>query len=306
MNIKIDLKKNLGIKIASFVFAVFLWFLVSSSEYITTSVYAPIDIDHLRKGYIATTNEQMISLVLKGSSLVLKNIDSKSVKVEIDVSSFKLGRNIYKIKERDIKTPPGVEILNYQPQTVEVTIDKLIEKDLKVTPNVTGKIKNGFYLKDIKLKPDNVKVKGALSILNEMSYVETIPINISEFTEDTNIDIPIKLKEGIKEVNPKYVTASIDIDEEIIEREYKNVPIEIINETSYSVKNFIPDTVRIRLRGRSDILNDNSINSLIKVYIKINNIEKSETYIRNIQYKLLNNNVKVVYIIPEVARVEVE
>jgi len=40
---------------------------------------------------------------------VLKGIDSNNVKVEIDVSSFEPGKNIYVIKERDINVPPGVE-----------------------------------------------------------------------------------------------------------------------------------------------------------------------------------------------------
>jgi len=35
------------------------------------------------------------------------------------------------VKEKDIKTPPGVEILNYQPKEIEVYIDKIIEKILK-------------------------------------------------------------------------------------------------------------------------------------------------------------------------------
>jgi len=201
MKINLDLKKNIGIKIASFVFALFLWFLVSSSEYITTTVYAPIDIDHLKDGYIALTNEQVINLVLKGSSLVLKGIDSNNVKVEIDVSSFQPGKNIYVIKERDINVPPGVEILNYQPKEVTVFIDRMVKKELKIIPITIGKIKSGLYLKSISLTPEIAEVSGALSVLNNLSYLETVPINLSDVSEDTTIDVPIKLVEGIDEVN---------------------------------------------------------------------------------------------------------
>lgn len=306
MKINIDIRKNISIKIASLVFALFLWFLVSSSEYITTSVYAPIDIDHLKKGYIAVTNEKMINLALKGSSLVLKGIDSNDVKVEIDVSSFKLGKTKYIIKEKDFKTPPGVEILNYQPREVEVFIDKLIEKDLKVMPTTTGKARSGLYVEGIYVKPEYVKVTGALSILNNMNYIETMSINISEIAEDKNIEVPIKLLDGIKKVNPQSVNATINIEEEILEKEYKNIPIKIINGTNYIIKNYIPTNVRVKLKGRSDILEDTSIDSLINVYVDLKNLEKGGTYIKNVNYKLLNDKIKLVYVIPEVIRVEVE
>lgn len=306
MKININIKKNLGIKIASLIFALFLWFLVSSSEYITTSVYAPIDIDHLKKGYIAITNEKMINLALKGNSLVLKGIDSNSVKVEIDVSSFKPGKTKYIIKERDFKIPPGVQVLNYQPREVEVFIDKLIEKDLKVMPSIIGKIKDGLYLEGIYLKPEYVTVTGALSILSNMSYVETMPVNLSDISEDKNIEVPIKLVDGVKKVNPQSIEVTIDVEEEILEKEYKNVPVEVINETAYKVENYAPEKVRVKLKGRSDILENTSIDSLIKIYIDLKNIEKAGTYIKNINYKLLNEKVKMVYIVPEVIRVEVE
>jgi YbbR domain-containing protein len=306
MKININIKKNIGIKIASLVFALFLWFLVSSSEYITTSVYAPIDIDNLKKGYIALTDEQMINLALRGSSLVLKGIDSKNVKVEIDVSSFKPGKNRYVVKEKDIKTPPGVEILSYQPKAIEVYIDKMIEKDLKVIPHIIGKAKSGLYMESVKLNPEFVKARGALTILNTLTYLETMPINISEITEDQTLEIPIKLIEGIKDITPKSVNAEINIEDEIIEKDYKNVPVEIYNKTSYRVKNYTPNRVRVKLRGRSDILVDNDIESLIETYVEVDNIDNPGTYIRNISYRLLHKKVEVVYIIPEVIRVEVE
>lgn len=306
MKIKIDIKKNFGIKIASLVFALFLWFLVSSSEYITTSVYAPIDIDHLKKGYVALTDEHMINLALKGSSLVLKGIDSKNVKVEIDVSSFQPGKNRYIVKEKDIKTPPGVEILNYQPKEIEVYIDKIIEKNLKIMPHIIGKTKSGLYIESVKVNPEFVKARGALTILNNLTYLETVPINISEVTEDERLEIPIKLVEGIKDIVPQSVNVEINIEEEIVEKEHKDVPVEIHNKTSYRVKNYTPNRVRVKLRGRSDILVENDIGSLIEAYIELDNIDNPGTYIKNITYRLLNKKIEVVYIIPEVIRVEVE
>lgn len=305
MRINLDLKKNIGIKIASFVFALFLWFLVSSSEYITTTVYAPIDIDHLKDGYIALTNEQVINLVLKGSSLVLKGIDSNNVKVEIDVSSFQPGKNIYVIKERDINVPPGVEILNYQPKEVTVFIDRMVKKELKIIPITIGKIKSGLYLKSISLSPEFVEVSGALSVLNNLSYLETVPINLSDVLEDTTIDVPIKLVEGIDEVSPKSVNALIDVEEEIIEREYKNIPVKLINKTSYNVKNFIPDNVRVKVRGRTDILMDNDFSNLAEIYVELSDIDNPGTYIRNINYKKFNEKIEIVYIVPDVIRLEV-
>jgi YbbR domain-containing protein len=306
MKIKVNLKKNIGIKIASFIFAFFLWFLVSSSERITTTVYAPIDIDHLKKGYIALTNEQAINLVLEGSSLVLKGIESKNVKVEIDVSSFKPGKNTYVMKERDINVPPGAEILNYQPKEVTVFIDKIVEKEFKVIPSTTGKIKSGLYLKNINISPEIVNVSGALSVINNLSYVETISINLSDVLEDTELDVPIKLVEGIDKVDPKSVDVLIDVEEEIIEKEYKNISVKIINKTPYKIKSFIPNNVRVRLRGRTDILMDNDFKTLAEVYVELSDINNTGTYIRNISYKKLNDKVEIVYIVPEVIRVEVE
>jgi len=180
-----------------------------------------------------------------------------------------------------------------------------LKKELKIIPITIGKIKSGLYLKSISLSPEFVEVSGALSVLNNLSYLETVPINLSDVLEDTTIDVPIKLVEGIDEVNPKSVNALIDVEEEIIEKEYKNIPVKLINKTSYNVKNFIPDNVRVKVRGRTDILMDNDFSNLAEIYVELSDIDNPGTYIRNINYKKFNEKIEIVYIVPDVIRLEV-
>jgi YbbR domain-containing protein len=301
----IELKKNIGIKITSFIFAIFLWFIVSSAEYITNNVYVPIKLKKVDEGYVAMSDEKVVNVVMRGSNFVLRGASTKDVKISIDVSKLKLGKNNYKIKISDVKVPKGVEILNIEPDEIVITIDKIVEKDLKIVPNIIGKPVLGYILDKIVVSPYTVRAVGAISKLNSINYLETLPVNINELAKNTVVEMPVRMDEGISTIVPNIVKISIFVKEEIVEKEFRNVPVKNQVNKPLMIKSVTPSGVRLKLKGRSDILSENAVASLVSLYCDVSDINDTGVYIKKLNYKKLNAAVEVIYIVPDVVRIEV-
>ncbi|MDY6821757.1 MAG: CdaR family protein [Deferribacterota bacterium] len=300
---KFNLKSNLGLKVLSVVFAIFLWFIVSSSEYTTITVYAPVDIVNVPDNCSVNPEVKFINVVLRGSSLLINNVKSGSVKAIVDVNDLNAGKNEYFIKRSDIRVPPGIKILDFTPKKIIITIDRLTTKKVKVVPQIIGKVKQGLYLENIEVKPFYITISGSEREIKDVTSIKTFPIDISEEDSDRTVDVDLMYGNNIKDISPRSVNVKLDFEEEIIEKTFNNVAIEIAN-NRLKVINYIPKSVKIRLRARSDILTTTSLDYIIKVFVDTSDIKRPGVYLKEIDYKLIEKDVELINIVPDSVRIK--
>ncbi len=184
---------EIRLKTLAVVLAVMLWF---SMTYLSESQIAysvPIAFENLTKTMIvreADTRDVMITLNAPLSTL--KNLRPKDIKVALDLSKAREGRQIFSIRKGDVLVPNGVKIENLKPDYIVVEIDRVVEKQLRTVVKL-GEKWVGIY-RVVSWYPQSVSVEGPQDLLDTKGPIETIPVD-GDFTQQQEVlSVPLNTK----------------------------------------------------------------------------------------------------------------
>jgi len=167
------------LKIISVIIAVIVWFIVATSEQQEVSFYVPVKFKNEGEGLKAFTDTSLISVLVKGPKISMKNFTFNDIKIEIDLSNFQSGEYLYRIKPTDVMLPSGIHLIRLEPQDIRIMIDKLGKKTVKVIPSFIGDLKDGYKISSVVITPSYVTIYGTSKKIKALESVETLPINIS-------------------------------------------------------------------------------------------------------------------------------
>lgn len=293
---------NLALKIISIIIAVIVWFIVATSEQQEVSFYVPVKFKNEAEGLKAFTDTNLISVLVKGPKISMKNFTFNDIKIEIDLSNFQSGEYLYRIKPTDVMLPSGIHLIRVEPQDVRIMIDKLGKKTVKVIPSFIGEVKDGYKISSVTINPNFVTIFGTNKKIKVLESVETLPINISDLDKNIKQKIGIKLNEIISDSKPKEVEVEIKVTENIITKNISNYGLTLHNlNPSFKIKSLSPDKVDISIRGRSDRLNN--LEGL-KLYVDLSSITKEGKYEFPISASKVEG-IEVVEIYPNRIKIEV-
>jgi YbbR domain-containing protein len=286
------------------IIAIIVWFVVATSEQQEVSFYVPIKFVSEPEGLKAFTDVNLVSVLVKGPKVSMKSLSFNDIRIEIDVSSFKNGEYLYRIKPKDVILPSGISLVRVEPQDIRFIIDKVGKKMMKVVPSFIGEVKDGFKIVRVTINPSYVTVFGTSKKIKNIDSVETLPINISNLDKDMKIKVGIKLNEIITTAKPSEVDVDIKVSENIISKEITDFDIymEGLDKRLNNKVILKKKKVSFVIRGRSDKLNNLD---QLKAVVDLSKINKSGLYEVHVQIKGIDD-VEVIDVIPSVVRVEVK
>jgi len=130
---------------------------------------------------------------------LIQAIGQDQVKVKLDISKAIQGPNAVGIQRENILLPPGIQLKQFEPSEVEVTVDTTVQKQLTVQPTWTGHLQQGLTIVSAKAIPETVMVKGASMGLAEITTLFTEPISLDHITRSGTVSIGFDLgKSNIK------------------------------------------------------------------------------------------------------------
>lgn len=132
----------------------------------------------------------------------------------------------------------------------------------------------GYWLSDLRVTPASLTLQGDPTLLAELeSYIDTLPVNISDATGDLTVQIPLDLAPGIQAVDSNgTIIKTVTVVARIIPRQGDLVvtrPVELIGRrTTGPAVDIDPDEVTLLLSGPLPTLNEIEQNpDLVKVLI---------------------------------------
>jgi len=138
-----ELLRNLFInkwqyKLAALKTAFILWFYVVSEQNLTINISAPIEFLNFPSDLKITNKvRNTIELLLQGRRDIINKMDKKEIKVQIDLSNVRKGKNNISISTLQIKNvPKGVSIINITPTGLTIDFDKI---EVESTPLTQSK-----------------------------------------------------------------------------------------------------------------------------------------------------------------------
>lgn len=185
--------RNLGLKTAALALGTLLWFTVSGHE-IERRLWVPVSYSNIPNP-LEMTGDQIdeVSVHVRGGDNVVNQISQGDLRVIVNLSDAHSGTNLLPLRTDEVIAPLGVEVLQLDPGTVTVTLERSGEVSVPVHPNIEGQPPAGFALGAVTVQPATVSVRGPESRLKSPVSVVTERIMLDghagTFTQDVSVGV---------------------------------------------------------------------------------------------------------------------
>lgn len=256
LNFLNDLKRNYKTLILAFLLSFTLWIVVSIQVFPTiekevnnVSVEAHLT-DYMVRNNLQIVNDinQTVNIKIQGKRYDISRLDSQDFYASVDLSDVTSAGKYNVTLEVFAKTNEDYTLLEVEPKTLSLEIDKIITKEFPITgtaPDIS--LPEGFYADDVTTSPETISVTGSASMLEKIERIEaksTFHGEIMESTQ-TNSEIIIYGSNGTKIVSDKLKLSTELVTVNIPIFKQKELPLKI---TINYPANFDTDSLKYEIR----------------------------------------------------------
>ncbi|MCP4297322.1 MAG: YbbR-like domain-containing protein, partial [Proteobacteria bacterium] len=255
-----SLFKNPVQKLLAFSFALIIWAVapeIQKDDLTEVQFFVPISYVNLPRDFEITSPPiSSISLTVEFSQNEIKNIHPSLFQVALDLEKADAGITSYRITHNNIKSPSAVKILKVSPETIDLTFERTVERELPINPVFVGEPAQGYVLKKVTMIPSVVQVRGPDSIMTKIDQLETKAINIEGMENNIDMLVHVLFPDKIDATppTPDFYTARIQIGSQPVSIRYLDVPLGLVNQTYVTKIN--PKVFNVLLRGPRSLLNN--------------------------------------------------
>lgn len=173
---------NAGLKIVSVVLATVTWFFVKGITSDSRAIQGvPLEI-RTRPGFaVLQTNVSAVSVVIRGTREDVRQATRQDLSAVLDLTrEERRGAMVERLLPKMVRHSRRVQVVDIEPAEVLVSLDEMVSHELPVEPQFTGELAAGLAIERVVTKPETVEVKGPKTVLNRLTKVETLPIDITE------------------------------------------------------------------------------------------------------------------------------
>lgn len=243
------------------------------------AVAIPVKFEHIPHDLIAVPNTPpVLEARLRGPSRALKGIKDAPLSYEIDLSTAKPGPLFIKISHEMIKVPWRVSVLEIDPASLSLTIDKRIEKMVPIVADLNKDPAPGYIISRAGTTPSMVRLTGPMGVLEEVSAVRTTPVDVGGLTETIKKKVALNLNHNphVRAISENLVEVEIIVEQKMVEK-WLNIAIQA---TGSNYKYVItPDRIEILLKGPMNTLKKLTEENGVRVYVELEGL-KPGTYVR--------------------------
>ena len=186
-------RRNLGVKVISFLFAILFWLYVMNqgtpNKLIPEQTLTiPLVASGLPQNMVVMTQLPLVRVRLQG---INPSANIKDIYAMIDLSGGVPGERSYAIK---VNAPVGTNVVDVQPANIKLQLDNVQEKTVQVEAIVSGVPAEGYQLGTTFVKPSAVNVRGPSSILSTLNKV-IVEISATGANETIEISRPVSFRD---------------------------------------------------------------------------------------------------------------
>jgi YbbR domain-containing protein len=187
------LLNQVRLKILALFLAIMTWFSMTYLGESEMAFSVPLSFENLGKAMIMReADTKDILITVNGPLSILKNIRAEDIRVPLDLSRARDGRQILTIRKGDVVVPNGVKIEGVRPDYVVVEVDKIVEKQLRTVVKLGDKWL-GIYQVAF-WYPQHVYVEGPKEVLDKRDSLDTFPVDGDFKQQQEVLDAPLNTK----------------------------------------------------------------------------------------------------------------
>ncbi len=253
------MEKKTHVIVASLILSILLWLSVSMNGEYTVNMKVPLRVSDLPTNVaLAAPIPKSVLVRARGTGWQLaSSYLSSASSINLDIPNFDKRKIVFTGTDLGYSLDLGsaAQVLGFTPDTIVVTLDKIIRKRVPIVPRVSIQPRSGFMIVGKpEITPDSVTVSGALRLLMNLDSWYTQPRHLKHVMNDIDLTLPLSdtLAE-ITKLNERRVRFVADV-EQIAENTYKDIPIKIVNDRDSTQVLLLPPTVDVTLRGGLGIM----------------------------------------------------
>ena len=223
--------KDWTLRFISLALAVVLWYFVGGDDTVDKNVMVPIEVINLPRDLVISNQfKREIEVTISGSRSQVLNIEKGDISRQVDLAHAVPGTMVINNENHLISVPRGVKVLRTQPDSIILSLDKLIQKQLAVKPLTKGSPAAHHLLRGITMKPETISITGPQAVLSQVNDLQTQVIDISGMDQPMQLQVPLELSPALLDlIGETSVTADLAIVEETVEKRISGLPIEMDN-----------------------------------------------------------------------------
>ena len=269
------LTANWGLKLASLIFAVIVWFLVTNiNDPITSVRYTNIPVT-IKNGNLITDKGQVYT-VLDGSDTissvtiyapraVIDSLSPSNIVATADIQNLS-SLNTVKIDVTTNKYVDKIENYSLSSDVVKLNVERKASKSLALSASTSGTVSDGYVIGDVTTEQNMVRISGPESFVNSVVKA-SVDVDVTGFTSNigTDADIVLYDAEGnaldIAQSGVSMNIRTVRVNIQILETKYVPVRYLVKGEpaSGYALTGEIESTPEeVLVAGRSSAISSNN------------------------------------------------
>jgi YbbR domain-containing protein len=177
--------RNFSVKLICFLLALILYVFVAFSEQTEKTFVKKLQINGLSENLIISNSlPENIKIIVKDKKKVINKLSEDDFNVHIDLSSISESTGSEKTVKVEYNIPKVMasffSSVTVIPESLEINVEAVKEKTVRLSVPTAGVLRPGYYIKERKIKPTDVRIYGPESIINSIKAVETERVDISD------------------------------------------------------------------------------------------------------------------------------
>ncbi|MBW2109140.1 MAG: hypothetical protein JRI36_10815 [Deltaproteobacteria bacterium] len=228
---------------------------------------------------------------VKGPAALVERFKEVPLHCEIPLESPQPGMMPICIVSERIQVPQGIHVVEINPASFFVRIDRLVEKQVPVEPDLQHGPVSGYEIGRVTASPPGVRLAGPAATLEKVVVVHTTPIDLAGLTDTARKQAALNLNQfpDIRAVDGDLIEVTVEIREKIT-----TMPVAVdvtATGTDWPVV-ITPKRIRLVLTGPQNTLKSLSENGEIRAHVDLLGL-KPGTYTRRAVIQLPLNTALV-------------
>jgi len=251
--------ENTGLKVLALLITGVLWLSIASRPVSQVALNGAIEFSLPESPALTVSKYDTATarVYLEGPREALDTLRAGQLTVTADMSAVEPGVRVITLKVEPGRNglPLNVSVERIEPPRIRVTVERMIEREVPITPRWEGEPPPGSEVIDWQITPPTVTIAGAESQMRETTGVSTETVRLTDktgtFSEQVTIDIGSP-NLNISEGSPRKVMLTVNVAEVRKERVIDDVPVALFGASARA--RAIPRFVKVTVYGARSIL----------------------------------------------------
>jgi diadenylate cyclase len=187
--------KSRGITLLEFWMSILIAFLLWGSIVIGTSQMKEMNVT-VPLEYLLANSDMVIMgekptaarIRIAGTSTDLNQVKPEGLRAVVDLTKAVPGKQSITLTKNNMRLPQGVNLVDANPSSFEITVQSLVEKEVSIKPQVIGRLPDGLQVASIEVNPPRIKILySSEASENDEIFIMTTPIYLQNITENTKL-----------------------------------------------------------------------------------------------------------------------